>query len=56
MLLYRKIVNNVGNILFIIAIVSKVVEPRDFHFKFLDLGTKRKLNGNRMYILAFQQN
>ena len=55
MILYRKkscYVYSIDNILFTIAIVSKVFEPRDFHLKFLGLGTKRKLNGNRMYIFS----
>ena len=33
------------------AIVSIVFRHRDFHFKIVWLGTKRNLNGNRMYML-----
>ena len=37
--------------LFTIAIVSIVFRHRDFHFNIIWLDTKRKLNGNRMYML-----
>ena len=40
-----------ANSLFTIAIVSIVFRHRDFHFKVVWLDTKRKLNGNRMYML-----
>ena len=33
------------------AIVSIAFRHRDFHFKIAWLGPKRKLNGNRMYML-----
>ena len=43
--------NSIGNSLFNIAIVSIVFRHRDFLFKIVWLDTKRKLNGNRMYML-----
>ena len=42
--------NSIGNSHFTIAIVSIVFIHRDFLFEIVCLDTKRKLNGNRMYM------
>ena len=46
-----RLTDSIGNSLITIAIVSIVFRHRDFHFKIVWLDTKRKLNGNRMYML-----